>query len=100
MRFDVRNVSGRDLELYLRGREPTLDVVIRDAAGGEVWRSLGSGAVVAVLQLRPLAAGDTLTLHASWQPAASATGRHSIEAALLTELTALHFPAATVIIRP
>lgn len=100
MQFTVTNISGRNLELYLTGREPTLDIVVRDGAAQVVWRSLQGVAVPSILQLRPLAAGDSLNLTRDWQPPRGARGEYHIEAALLSEAGPLPFPAAMLTIRP
>lgn len=93
----VANVSGRALDLYLTGREPTADVIVRDAAGSVVWRNL-QGAVPAILLLKPLPPGDSLVLHERWDARAAAAGEYTIEARLLTDADPLVFPQQRITI--
>ncbi|HUF49852.1 MAG TPA: BsuPI-related putative proteinase inhibitor [Longimicrobiales bacterium] len=90
------NVSGRPLELYLAGREPTADVVVRDAAGAVIWQKLRGAAVQAIVQLKLLPAGDSLTLHESWDVPDTASGEYLIEAVLLTDAAPLRFPRGRI----
>lgn len=91
--LEVRNASDRPLDLYLRGREPVAEVRIRDAAGAVVWWNLEGVAVPAILQLRPLAPGESFSIVERWRRA-GAPGRYTVEAALLTETGTLAFPPA------
>jgi hypothetical protein len=92
----ARNVSGRVLDLYLRGREPTALVTVRDTAGDIVWRNITAG-VPAILLLRTLEPGDTLTIADQWQPAVG-PGTYTIDAELLGELSGIPYPPRTLII--
>ena len=65
-RLLVRNTSGRAVDLYLRGRKPTLDVVVEREDGRVVWRALEGGVIPAVLQVESLAPGQTLEVSAVW----------------------------------
>ena len=66
MAIRLTNTTTSPLELYLRGREITFDIVIRDLAGNEVWRLLQGDPILAILQLRALAPGETLELRHEW----------------------------------
>jgi hypothetical protein len=65
-RLLVRNTSGRAVDLYLRGRKPTLDVVVEREDGRVVWRGLEGRVIPAVLQVESLAPGQTLEVSAVW----------------------------------
>ena len=62
----VRNGGSRAVDLYLRGREPTLDVVVETAAGDTVWRRLEGAVIPAIAALRALAPGEILEVSAVW----------------------------------
>ena len=62
----VSNETSHAIEIGLGGRDISFDVVITDAAGCVVWRRLQGAAMQAILQLRILAPGETLELHAEW----------------------------------
>jgi hypothetical protein len=100
----VENVSGRPLELYLRGREPTFDVVVIRASGEVAWRRLADEVIPAIALLRPLAAGETMTLRAEWDQrgasgAGVAAGDYAVRGQLLTEGSPLETPAVPLRIR-
>lgn len=62
----VENVSGRDLELELRGRTIVFDLVVFDDTGSEVWRRLHDASIPGILRLERLEAGAILELTATW----------------------------------
>jgi hypothetical protein len=62
----VENRSGRTLDLYLRGRTTTFDVVVARAGGEVVWRRLEDEIIPAIVHLRPLAPGGRLEASATW----------------------------------
>jgi hypothetical protein len=62
----VENVSGRHLDLYLRGREIAFDVVVTDLDGTPIWRRLEGEVLPAILRLEPLAAGGVLEIRGLW----------------------------------
>jgi hypothetical protein len=100
--LQIANISGRELELYLQGRDITADVTVRNAERAVVWRKLEGVSVPAILSLRTLPAGESLTVREEWDQRISGgrqagAGRFQIEAALLTEHGAsLVFPPASV----
>ena len=86
----VRNDTPRTVELGLRGRDPTFDVVVADASGRIVWRRLEGAALLAILQLRALAPGEEMVLRARWdgrtrggEPASP--GEYAVHALLHTD---------------
>lgn len=84
--FEVTNVSGRAFDLYLTGRDVTIDVTVRSESGEVVWRSLAGQAVPSMLQLRTLQPDETLAVRESWRPHSGLEpGVYSLEAALLGE---------------
>lgn len=62
----VQNRAGRTLDLYLRGRTITFDVVVARAGGEVVWRRLDDEIIPAIVHLRPLAPGERLEAEAAW----------------------------------
>lgn len=66
IRLHVQNVSGRPLELHLRGRQIAFDLAVYDAEGETVWRRLEGAVIPGILRLEPLAPGDSLVLTHSW----------------------------------
>src|SRR5687767_15914309 len=65
-RLLVRNTSGQPVDLYLRGRKPTLDVVVERDDRRVVWRALEGRVIPAVLQVVSLTPGQTLEVSAVW----------------------------------
>lgn len=102
----ARNPTPRALDLYLRGRDPTAEVLVRDEAGAVVWRKLEGAAIPAILQLRSLMPGDSLVLRESWTPRDRGgrrlpPGTYRIEAELLVQDGGvLPFPAITFELLP
>jgi intracellular proteinase inhibitor BsuPI len=101
----VRNESARAVDLYLRGRETTFDVIVQDSAGGEVWRLLHDAIVPAIIRLEHLAPNQALDLRYTWnlrsnsgQPATA--GRYTAVARILTDGAALESAPVPFIIRP
>jgi hypothetical protein len=86
----VENVSGRRLDLYLRGRTVTFDIVVSDAAGTTVWRRLEGEVIPAVLRLEPLQAGQVLEMRDTWDQRDNAgqsvgAGDYHVRGEVLTE---------------
>ena len=89
----VRNEGGAPIELTLRGRTITFDIVVTDAAGHAVWRRLEGAAIQAIAQLRVLAPGEQLDLRARWDGrdrsgTAIAAGEYTVHGELLTDAAA------------
>jgi hypothetical protein len=54
----IENVSGRALDLYLRGREPTFDLLVfREGEPDPVWRLLEGEVIPAILRVDSLEPG-------------------------------------------
>jgi hypothetical protein len=90
VRFTVENVSGRQLELYLRGRTIAFDIVVTGPAGDTVWRRLEDEVIPAILRLEPLGPGEALELSDSWDQRDNAgrpvsAGDYRVRGELLTE---------------
>ena len=62
----LENLTGRALDLYLRGRTITFDVVIARPSGEVVWQRLHDEIIPAIVHLRTLAPGERLKLEAVW----------------------------------
>ncbi len=62
----VRNQTARTLDLYLRGRTPTFDVVVTRPDGEVVWRRLEDEIIPAIVHLRALAPGEQLEIRGVW----------------------------------
>jgi hypothetical protein len=86
LEFEITNVSARSLDLYLTGRDITIDITIRNAAGDVIWRSLDGVAVPSILQLRTLPSGESITVRQEWQPRTRLEpGMYTVAAELLGE---------------
>lgn len=97
MRLRAQNVAGHPLDLYLRGREITFDIVITRVGGGVVWRRLEGEIIPAIVQLRPLAPGERLEMEAVWDQRSNdgkpvGPGELTVEGALLLEGEPLRTP--------
>ena len=64
--LQVQNVTARTFDLYLRGRESTLDVEVSRATGDVVWRRLAGAVIPAIVHVRPLAPRERFELTAEW----------------------------------
>lgn len=86
----VRNAGAAPLELYLQGRPVAFDITVARADGSVVWRRLQGKTVLAILQVRVLAPGESLELHDQWEQRANSgepvgPGSYTVEGALLTD---------------
>jgi hypothetical protein len=86
----VENQTRHALDLYLRGRDPTFDVVIARPDGAIVWRRLENEIIPAILHIRSLAAAERLELATVWdqrtrQGNAADAGEYTARALLLVE---------------
>jgi hypothetical protein len=101
----VENVSGRALELHLRGRTVAFDLVVFDADGRELWRRLEGESVPAILRLESLAAGEVLELTDAWDQRTGAgervpTGVYQLRGEILTDGEPLVTPERPLRIDP
>lgn len=62
----VQNLTARPLDLYLRGRESTFDVVVARPASEVVWRRLEGEITPAIVHIRTLAPTERFELVAEW----------------------------------
>jgi hypothetical protein len=60
--FFAQNQTQRVLDLYLRGRSPTFDVVIARPTGEVLWQRLEDEIIPAIVNLRTLAPDERLEL--------------------------------------
>lgn len=88
-RLVVTNESSKPVDLYLRGREPTMDVEVTRENGNVVWRRLEGEIIPAVLHLYTLARGAHLYVDAMWdlrvEGEAVTPGEYILSASLLAE---------------
>lgn len=86
----VKNTGDTSVDLYLRGREVTVDLVVTSAAGVRVFHLLADAIVPAVVQIRTLGPREQIEHAVTWS-ARDATGRplepgrYTIQASLLRE---------------
>jgi Intracellular proteinase inhibitor len=98
IRLRARNVTEKPLDLYLRGRSPTLDVIVARPSGDVVWRRLEGEIIPAIVHLRPLAPGEQLEIAASWNQRTNAgrpvdPGEYVVTGLLLVEGEPLRAPS-------
>jgi hypothetical protein len=102
----LENKREEPLELYLRGREATCDIVVTANDGRVVWRRLEGEIVPAIIRLEVLAPGEIVELRDSWdqrdkggKPAGP--GSYTIRGTVLTDgSSTLESPAITLRLRP
>ncbi len=104
LRLRAENVTQHAIDLYLRGRAPTLDVVVGRGDGTVVWHRLEGEIIPAIVQLRALRPGERLEVDASWDQRtnageAVAPGDYVVEASLLTDGEPLRAPPRPLAIR-
>jgi len=88
--LQVRNVSGRALDLHLRGRTVAFDLIVSDPDGRDIWRRLEGEFVPAILRLENLAAGGVLEFTDAWDQRTGAgervpAGAYYVRGELLTD---------------
>lgn len=99
--FTVENISGRGLDLYLRGREIAFDIVVESEDGGLVWRRLHDAIIPAILRIESLAPGAVLEFRDTWDQRTNegdrvAPGRYRVRGELLTEAEPLATQSADI----
>jgi hypothetical protein len=100
----LTNTIDRALDVYLRGREATFDVIVEDAQGNVVWERLKDEVVQAVLQIRRLEPAETLKASTTWNQRDATGGRvapgtYAARALLLTDGEPVESPRVTFKIR-
>jgi hypothetical protein len=90
----VQNISRRNIELHLQGRDIVFDITVSNVDGMVVWRRLEGVAVQAILRLEPLAPDQVLTLRSAWPKEASAVpaGEYDVFASIPTDTLPLISP--------
>jgi hypothetical protein len=83
----IVNAGDRPAVLYLQGRPPAFDLLVRDGSGTVVWRRLAGATIQMVLGLRDLAPGETLEFEDAWSQVDQAgrpvpPGRYRLAAAV------------------
>jgi hypothetical protein len=101
----LENVSGRPLDLYLRGRTIAFDIVVLDAVGVTTWRRLEGVVIPAILRLETLTPGQVLELSDQWDQRDNAgrpvgAGDYSVYGEVLTEGAPLRTADVTLRIMP
>jgi hypothetical protein len=86
----VRNQTERTLDLYLRGRTVTFDVIVARAGGDVVWRRLEDEIIPAIVHLRVLKPGERIEVAVTWDQrtrggGSVAPGEYTARALLLVE---------------
>ena len=86
----ARTPTARTMDVYLRGREPTMDVVVEGENGAVLWRRLENEVVPAIALLRALGRGESFEIRATWDQRTRAgqwvgPGRYRVRGVLLME---------------
>jgi hypothetical protein len=86
----VRNLGDQPIDLYLRGRTITFDIIVRRDSGEVVWRRLENAIIPAILRIETLPAHGKLELRADWSletttGAPVTPGTYAVQGVLLTE---------------
>jgi hypothetical protein len=100
-KLQVRNREPRPLDLYLRGRTTTFDVIVMgpEAQTDTVWRRLEGEIIPAIVHLRTLAPDEGLELETRWDlrtrhGKSVVPGAYTARALLLLESGTIEAPAA------
>jgi hypothetical protein len=101
----VRNGTGRPMDLYLRGRTPTMDLVVETVVGAVVWRQLEGAIIPAIALLHQLPAEGQLEVPVTWdqrtrEGAPVGPGRYRVRGSLLVETGLMEAPPAMLEISP
>ena len=93
----LTNTGAAPRDVYLTGREIAYDVVVSAADGTRVWRRLEGESVQAILQIRTLPPGGSLTFHAAWNGRTAAgepapPGEYTVRGYLPTDDARLETP--------
>lgn len=97
----VRNRTERSLDLYLRGRATTFDVVVTGSDGETVWRRLEREIIPAIIHLRTLGPGEQFEVEAVWDQRNGAgrqvpRGEYTAQGFLLVEGDPLPSPSVAL----
>ncbi len=80
----VRNLTDRPIDLYLRGRTFTVDVIARRPDGDALWRRLEGEIIPAMIHHQRLVPARSIVIPIAWTWTLG-TGEYQLEALLLTE---------------
>lgn len=103
--FRAENMSGRTLDLSLRGRTIAFDVIVSDAEGVVVWRRLQDAVIPAILRIETLEPGGVLEVDDTWDQRTNAgdpvpSGTYTLRGELLTDASPLRTPETSLRIAP
>lgn len=93
----LRNVSDHPVEAHFVGRTIAFDIVVTAADGAVAWRRLGEGAGQSILQIRTLAAGETMEWRDHWMP--KVEGQYRIQGLLPSDDAERRTAWATIDVR-
>jgi hypothetical protein len=101
----ARNVSGRALDLYLRGRTIAFDIVVSDENDEVVWRRLEDELIPAILRIETLDPGEVLEVEERWDQRSNSSdpvppGSYRVRGLFLTEGDPLITPEHSLRIIP
>ena len=93
----VRNGTERRIDLHLTGRDIAFDIIVERPDSAVVWRRLAHVTVQQILQLKPLAPGESFTLSDRWR--AYEPGEFRIRAELPTDGDPLYADPVAIVVR-
>jgi hypothetical protein len=101
----LENPTGSPAVLYLRGREPVIDVRVTRPDGSPVWHRLAGEIIPAIVRIETLEPRGALELRAAWDQRTSAgdpvpPGDYVITAEALTDGPPLGAPPRRIRIIP
>jgi hypothetical protein len=96
----VRNPGDHAIDVYMRGRFPTFDVIISREDGARVWHLLQNEIIPAIALVRTLAPSEQFEISAEWDGRDSSgkpvvAGKYIARAHLLVEGEPLQAPSVT-----
>jgi hypothetical protein len=80
----VRNLGDRPIDLYLRGRTFTVDVIAQRTDGDTLWRRLDGEIIPAMIHHQRLVPKRSIAIPVAWTWTLG-TGEYQLQALLLTE---------------
>jgi hypothetical protein len=86
----LTNTTDRPITVYLQGRPPAFDIVVKNESGAVVWRRLEGQTIPAILGVHTLEPGRVLEFSDTWNQrtlggAPVPPGRYTVTGALLTD---------------
>jgi hypothetical protein len=86
----IVNRSAESVEVYLRGRTITVDVVVTAEGGQQIWSSIGDDVVPGIIQFRRFAPREAIDTTLTWHQMTSEgtpapSGDYLVQALLLTD---------------